>query len=270
MWRQPNDPTLLGITDVEFTAARAFIARYNALFGSKITPTHLTGRAAGLLAVKYPEANAFVGTWNILLRQSADVFFAIASENGRNLSGRKIEAIDRLSLAEIAQILGDGARAVRAGNDATFGKGHDLLRRLPFWLARPVVRLTGFLNNRLGLDLSWIGAPRDAYGGVLVTSLGPFGFETGFAAMFPLARNAFMIALMEVRDKPWVVEDRVEPRPVLRICCTTDHRIVDGYFGGLLLRELKELLLEPERLLTEDEQAIWASSAYPEISSAKA
>lgn len=257
VWRAPNDPTLLGVVDVEFTAARAFTARYNRLFGTRITPTHLAGRAAGLLLAKHPEANAVIGRRRIWLRQSADVFFVIASENGRNLTGRKIAGADGVSLAETERRLRGATAAVRDGKDEVFGKGHDTLRRLPLWLARPFVGLTGFVTARLGIDLPALGAAADPYGGAMISSLGMYGFDTGFGALMPGSDCGFMILLMEMRDRPWVVGDRVEPRPVLRVCCTTDHRIVDGYAGAILIDELRAMLTDPERLLTEAERAVW-------------
>ncbi len=260
-WRAPNDPTVLGMIDVDYSAAAAFIARYDAVFGTHLTPTHLVGRAAGLLMRRYPEANAVIRFSGIKLRPGADVFFMVDSGEGHNLTGRKLDAVDALSLGDIERSLRASVNDIRAGNDATFGAGHARLRRTPLWLARPVAKLMSFLANRLGLDMRPMGPPPDAFGGAIVTSLARFGFETGFPALVPFAEAGFIVALMELRDMPWVVGDRVEPRPVLRLCCTTDHRIVDGYLGGRLLKELKALLSDPERLLTEEEHTIWAKDA---------
>jgi len=260
-WRAPNDPTVLGMIDVDYSAASAFIARYDAEFGTHLTPTHLVGRAAGLLMRRYPEANAVVRFSGIKLRQAADVFFMVDSGEGHNLTGRKLEAVDTMSLGDIERSLRASVSDIRAGNDATFGKGHEQLRRTPLWLARPLTKLMSFAANRLGIDMRPMGPPPDAFGGAIVTSLARFGFETGFPALVPFSETGFIVALMELRDKPWVVGDRVEPRPVLRLCCTTDHRIVDGYLGGALLKDLKALLSDPEQLLTDAERAAWADSA---------
>lgn len=257
LWRAPTDPTLLGVIDVEFSAAADFLARYNELFRARVTPTHLTGRAVALLLAKYPETNAVIDLTRIRLRESADIFYLIASERGRNLTGQKIEAADRRSMAEMSNTMRDTVRSIRRGQDPNFSISHANLRRSPLWLVRMIVPVVDFVNNWLRLDLPALGAPRDPYGGAMITSLGSFGFETGFAALVPRSRTGFVVAIMELRRKPWVIEDRVEPRPVLRLCCTTDHRIIDGHSGGVLLAELKILLSEPERLLTEEEAEIW-------------
>jgi pyruvate/2-oxoglutarate dehydrogenase complex dihydrolipoamide acyltransferase (E2) component len=64
--------------------------------------------------------------------------------------------------------------------------------------------------------------------------------------------------VMPVRDKPWNVDGKVEVRPILRICGTFDHRVLDGRLSGLIANEVKILLSDPTRLLTEAERAEWA------------
>jgi pyruvate/2-oxoglutarate dehydrogenase complex dihydrolipoamide acyltransferase (E2) component len=258
-WQAPRDPTVLSMFDVEYTAVAAFLERYNRSFDAAVTPTHLVGRAAGLLMPRYPEANAIVGWSGIKQRQGADVFFMIENGNGRNLTGHKIEGVDTQTLAEIARELGQTARDIRAGHDKAFGKSHDNLRRLPLWLARPAARVMTGLNHRFGLDLSPLGPKPDAFGGAIITSLARFGIDTAFPALVPFAQTAVIVAIMPVQTMPCVVGDTVEPRPVLRICCTTDHRIIDGYTGGMLMRDLKALLADPVQLLTEAEAAQWQS-----------
>lgn len=267
-WSAPVDPSVLGMVDVEYGPAERFLTRYNARFGSKVTPTHLVGRAVALLAKKHPETNAIIGWRSIRLRERADVFFMIDSEAGRNVTGHKVEAADTVRLADLEARLSARAEAIRAGHDAEFGESHDSLRRTPLWLARPMAKLFIFLSRRLGIDLGPKGPAPDPMGGTIVTSLAKFGFELGFAALPRFSEAGFLVAIMPVREMPWVVGDKVEPRAVLRLCCTSDHRIVDGHSGGVMLSDLKALLMAPEDLLTEAERADWddaiAAPAAPE------
>ncbi|HET8715079.1 MAG TPA: 2-oxo acid dehydrogenase subunit E2, partial [Holophagaceae bacterium] len=50
------------------------------------------------------------------------------------------------------------------------------------------------------------------------------------------------------RPRPWVVGDRVVPRPLVTATLSADHRASDGHRGGLLLEALERLLAAPERL----------------------
>ena len=48
--------------------------------------------------------------------------------------------------------------------------------------------------------------------------------------------------------RPWVVEDRIESRPVVSLSLAADHRVTDGHLGGLYLAAIARLLQEPEKL----------------------
>jgi pyruvate/2-oxoglutarate dehydrogenase complex dihydrolipoamide acyltransferase (E2) component len=56
------------------------------------------------------------------------------------------------------------------------------------------------------------------------------------------------VLVTEVRERPWVDGGQVVSRPVLRLCATFDHRVIDGYQAGLLSRSMHELLAQPEQL----------------------
>src|SRR4030095_9471834 len=113
--------------------------------------------------------------------------------------------------------------------------------RLPWWLLRPAVRLTDLLTNELALDLPSQGLPRDPFGSAVVTSVGMFGIDTAFAPFVPLARCPMLLRVPEVRERRWVERGEVVARPVLRLCATFDHRVVDGFAAGALARTLREL-----------------------------
>jgi hypothetical protein len=252
-WRRPSNPQLFGSGDIDFTAAYAFIERYHQRYGVRLTPTHLVGRAAGLILAKFPQANARTGMWRLWLRNSADVYFLIATENGADLYGTKVSGADRVSLADLEKTLRAAEQRIRDGSDVGFARSRRLMLALPLFLLRPVIALTSFIANELQIDLSSAGFARDAFGGAMITSLGMFGLETGFAALTPTARSSMCFAIMQIRQRPWVVGDRIEPRPVIRICGTFDHRILDGYLAGQVAREMEDLISHPERLLTEAE-----------------
>ncbi|MCI0490460.1 MAG: 2-oxo acid dehydrogenase subunit E2, partial [Blastocatellia bacterium] len=47
-----------------------------------------------------------------------------------------------------------------------------------------------------------------------------------------MARCPILILVPEVRPRPWVSGDCLEVRPVLRLCASFDHRLVDGAAAG--------------------------------------
>lgn len=257
VWRAPNNPAVHAMVDIDYTAAAAFLARYNERHGVKVTPTHLVGRAMALLLDAFPEGNATVDWRGFWLRESADVSFVVSTEGGRNLAQARIEAADRLSLAEIERRLRDRAAAIRNGDDGQNAAFARRMRGKPLWLTRLIIGATLFATRRLGLDLTRHGVPRDPWGGAVITAVGTLGYETAFTTTIPHSDCAMYVAVMAVREMPWVVDGAVVPRPVLRLCCTADHRMVDGHLGGQYLAGLKAYLSQPERLLTDEEAAAW-------------
>ena len=61
--------------------------------------------------------------------------------------------------------------------------------------------------------------------------------------------EAGILGLGRIVKRPWVVEDRVEVRPILPLSFTADHRLIDGELAMRFLNTLVSLLENPQRLL---------------------
>jgi pyruvate dehydrogenase E2 component (dihydrolipoamide acetyltransferase) len=254
MWRAPNDPHIFGSIDVEMTKALEFIESYNAKNDCKVTVTHLVVRAAAILLARYPAYNAKVGWASIKQRTSVSIFCQVATNGGRDLSGYKIPDADRLSIAEIAATLGGAATDIREDKDPAFKRSRSLFQTLPLWGIRMVLGLMSFLTNKLSLHLPRLGMPRDPFGSAMVTSVGMLGIDTGYAPFTPIARCPMILTVTKVRPRPWVAGDRVVPRPVLRLCATFDHRVIDGVHAGQLSADMEAMFEDPTELLTDAER----------------
>jgi len=245
MWRSPRDPSIYGSMDIDATPALAFLARDH---GVRLTITHLVARAVALALRAQPDLNAKVRFWGRLEQRSTiDVFVTVATPGG-DLSGARIERADGKSLLDLAREIAERAGRIRTGSDASYKKSRGMLKQLPWWLARPTTWLSDVLVNELHVDLAAQGMPRDPFGSAIVTSVGMFGIDSAFAPFVPLARCPMLILVPEVRPRPWAVGDRVEVRPVLRLCATFDHRIIDGAAAGRFAARLHELFARPDTL----------------------
>ncbi len=254
IWHRSNDPQILGSVDIDYSNARDFVSQYKKRHGVRITPTHLVGRAIALILAGFPEANAKIGFFRLYQRNSADIYFNVLASDGRDLAGLRFSAVDQLSLAQLERSLRDRTRQIRLGKDKAFKRGRALFHSLPIPILRFVLAVSSFADSVFGLDLAWAGYPHDPFGGAVISSGGMGGLDTGYGALPPVGHCPMFIVVMPVRDKPWIVDGKVEARPVLRICGTFDHRVLDGHLSGLMASELKELLTHPEKLLTKKEQ----------------
>jgi pyruvate dehydrogenase E2 component (dihydrolipoamide acetyltransferase) len=81
---------------------------------------------------------------------------------------------------------------------------------------------------------------------VTITSLGERGVESVFGIITPpqLALVGFGTPL----ERPWVVDGKVVPRPLLTATLSGDHRATDGHRGALFLAAVDRLLQQPEAL----------------------
>ncbi len=249
MWRSPSDPSIYGSMDVDATAALAFMRDHQERSGVKLSITHLVARAVALAMRDQPEINGKVRYWGRLEQRSTiDIFVTVATEGNRDLSGARIDRADEKSLAEVAGEIRDRAGKIRSGKDASYKRSKSALQRVPWWLTRPTTWLSDILVNELHLDLAAQGMPSDPFGSAIVTSVSMFGIDSAFAPFVPLARCPMLILVPEIRPRPWVVGDRIEPRPVLRLCATFDHRIIDGAAAGRFAARLTGLFASPELL----------------------
>ena len=247
MWRSPRDPSIYGSMDVDATASLGFLRDHQN--GVKLTVTHLVARAVALALRDQPEINAKVRFWGRLeKRATVDIFVTVATEGHRDLSGARIERADEKSLIELAREVAARAGGIRNGSDASYAKSRTRLKQLPWWLTRPATWLSDMLVNELHVDLTSQGMPRDPFGSAIVTSVGMFGIDAAFAPFVPLARCPMLILVPEVRPRPWAVGERVEVRPVLRLCATFDHRLIDGAAAGRFAARLTQLFATPDRL----------------------
>jgi pyruvate/2-oxoglutarate dehydrogenase complex dihydrolipoamide acyltransferase (E2) component len=249
MWKNPSDPTIYGSMDVDVTETLAEIARFRERTGLKLSITHVVTRAVAQAFRNNPELNAKVRYWGKLeRRKSVDLFLSVATEGGKDLSGARIDDADALDLAGLIAALEGKARGIRDGKDKAFEKSRGLFKKAPWWILRPLLALIDLFSNELHLHLPSQGMPRDPFGSALITNVGMFGIDTAFAPFVPMGRCPMLLLITEVKERPCVVDGRVVPRSVLRLCATFDHRIIDGFSAGKLAREIRGLIEKPEGL----------------------
>lgn len=90
--------------------------------------------------------------------------------------------------------------------------------------------------------------PEDMAGGsTTITNVGVFGVDTGTPILNP--GETAILAVGAIRRQPWVVEEaageRIEPRSILELALSFDHRVLDGAEGSQVLADTAALLAEP-------------------------
>lgn len=81
---------------------------------------------------------------------------------------------------------------------------------------------------------------------VTVTSIGERGCDSVLGVIYP--PQVAIVGFGRIVQRPWVVDGRIEVRPVLTASLAADHRASDGHVGGLLLAAIERALQDPQAL----------------------
>ena len=158
----------------------------------------------------------------------------------------KVVRADEKPVVEIATELSNRAGKIRGGNDAELGKTKKVIGSTPRRLLGLSMKTAAWLTTDKGVDLKKYGLPRQAFGSVMVTSVGMFGIEHAYAPLSPYYRVPFLALVGEISDRPAVRNGQVVARPMFTIAGTLDHRYLDGFHAARLMRSIQEYLAAPK------------------------
>jgi pyruvate/2-oxoglutarate dehydrogenase complex dihydrolipoamide acyltransferase (E2) component len=249
MWGRPSDPSIYGFVDIDVTDTLAFIDEHRERTGQRLTITHVVAQAVAQAFGENPDLNAKVRFGGrIEERETVDLVISVARNEGRDLSAARVDAADTLPLTSLVAQMDSQIDRTRRGEDEDYEKSRGLLASLPFFLVRPLLWLTDLVSNELHLHLPKLGMPRDPFGTAVITNVGMFGIDTAFAPFVPLGRCPLLLLVTAVKERPVAKDGEVFARPVLRLCATFDHRVIDGAAAGRLARAITALVQNPAPL----------------------
>ncbi len=247
IWKGPGDPQIQGIIEVDARPVLAIVEQARA-HGVHLTITGVAGKAVAHALAAVPDLNVRLRFGRFVTHPTVDIFFITAVASGRDLSGVKVVATDRKSVAEIANELGRRSATLKGGTDRGFARSKRTMERIPFFFLRPILRVLSWLIGGLGVPIRALGLEASPFGSAMITSVGMFGLQVGFSPLAWLYRVPILVLVGEVTRKPVATETGdVVVRPILPITASIDHRFADGFQIAQLVRYLREYLAAPER-----------------------
>ena len=81
---------------------------------------------------------------------------------------------------------------------------------------------------------------------VTLSILGDDTADTVLPVIYP--PQVAIVGCGAVRERPWIVDDRIVPRRVMNVTVAGDHRVSDGRVAARFLSRLEEIVREPEQL----------------------
>jgi pyruvate dehydrogenase E2 component (dihydrolipoamide acetyltransferase) len=247
-WSSPSEGNIYGKLTVDITEALAYLEHLRQATGEKVTITHLVGKACGEALKQAPTLNGYLRLGAYVPHKTVDVSFLVALEEGGNLAKAKMCDIDKKSVADIARELRELAERLHRGADDGFNKSQGPVKLLPTWVLRPVLWATGLLTSSFGVSVPGLGLEAFPFGACIITSVGMFGLDEGYAPPTPFARVPVYVLIGAVRDSAAVVDGQLSIRKQLTLTATLDHRFIDGYQAGVLARVVRDVLTNPWQL----------------------
>ncbi len=245
-WRDPDDPQIYGLLEVDASRLVAFQKACREATGLHVTPTHLVGRALARAIHAVPDLNVRIVGGRAIQRPSIDVFFITAIAGGHDLSGTKVERTDEKSVLEVARDLDPRTRVLKAGKDPGFVRTKKTMDWLPMPLLRLALRITAFFVGKHARTVRALALAASPFGSAMISNIGSLGLPIGFAPIAWLYHVPILLLVGAIEDKPVAVDGHVEVRPVLPITATIDHRYADGWHISQLMRVFREYLDAPD------------------------
>jgi len=249
-WQTAYDPSIYGTLVLRMDRALAYIERFRARTGRRLTVSHLMAKASAMALQACPEANAVL-RWNRLyMRQRIGVFFQVLmtdeGEDKADLSGATLYDVEKKSLEELVDEFESKVKLVRARRDPALEKTRGTFQRIPFLLLNPFLKVLSFLSFTLNLDLRAVGVASDPFGSLMITNVGSLGLDTAFAPLVPFSRVPILFAIGEAKDEVLVENGQPAVVKAMSVNATLDHRVIDGFHAARLANVLREWMENPE------------------------
>jgi pyruvate dehydrogenase E2 component (dihydrolipoamide acetyltransferase) len=247
-WSDPREGNIYGKLTVDATAALEYLDYLRKKTGEKVTITHLVGKAVGEALKRAPTLNGYLRLGAFVPHRSVDISYLVALEEGANLAKAKVCDVDQKSVSDIARELRELAEKLHKGKDEQFQKSQGPIQILPTWLIRPLLWFTGLLTSSFGISVAALGLEAFPFGACIITNVGVFGLDEGYAPPTPFARVPVYVLVGAIREAPAAVDGKVVVRKQLTLNATIDHRFIDGFQGGVLAKVMREIFDNPWKL----------------------
>lgn len=250
-WDNIGDPQVYAQINLDCRQVLQYLDELNQKSDTKVTVNHIFGRVVALTLRKFPNINGLISRGKIYIRNRVNIFFQVSIEDAETeLVGVCLNDADKKGVVEMAKELRAMAKKVRESKDHPIRKSQSLFKFVPWRVMPYLIKFLNWIQYDLNINLSFLGIPRDPLGSLMITAIGSLGFEAGFVPLTHLGRNPAQLALGKITDKVVVENGEMVIRPLIGVCCTFDHRFMDGLVGAKMMKYIKDLF---ENILSHKE-----------------
>jgi len=222
--------TVHGLVEFDVTQAREAIRQYRAQTGESLSFSAFFLTCLGKAIDQDRQMHAYRNWRNqLIIFDDVDVnmLFEVEVDGRKTIRPHILRGVNRKSLQEIHAEIRDFQSQHHSSQESRF---IDRFVRLPGFLRR--LFLWALFKNP-----HWI---KETYGTVLVSSLGMFGTGGGWG--IPVPNHSLQLTLGGIREKPGVVDHRIELRQSMSVTVSFDHDLIDGAPAARFIQRLKKLV----------------------------
>ena len=260
-WQNAYDPSVYGTMELRMDKAMKYIADFRKRTGRRLTVSHLMAKAAAMVMVECPDANAVLRFNRIYLRKRIGVFFQVvmtesggaATKDGNekeklgkaDLSGATLYDVQTKNLVEICDEFERKVDLVRKRQDPALEKTRGTFKWIPYLALNFFLKMLAFFSYELNLNLRWAGIPSDPFGSLMITNIGSLGLDVAYVPIVPYSKVPILLATGAVKEQAVVEDGKIVVGKIMAVNATFDHRIIDGFHASVMSRVLREWIEDP-------------------------
>jgi len=240
-WRVSKDSQVYCLQTINVDHALEFLKE------TDFSMTHLVAQACSKMIQENPQINTIYRFGKFYPRLETSIFFQVASDKeGKDLSGHVVKNIDQLSLAEIRDDLKAASKRIKSGDDFHYKKVKKQMNLLPDFMVKFAIDFYGFLMYSLNLWSPILGAPKDAFGSMMITNIGSLGMQRAYVPLVGYSHCPLILAMGKVYQRVGVHNGGPKVENVMDCCWTLDHRILDGVVGSKMAKSFESYFKNSE------------------------
>jgi pyruvate/2-oxoglutarate dehydrogenase complex dihydrolipoamide acyltransferase (E2) component len=240
-WKISKDSQVYCLQTINVDSALAFLKE------KPYTMTHLAAQGCAKMIQENPEVNTLIIFGKVYPRLETSIFFQVASDKeGKDLTGHVVRNIDKMNLDDIKNDLNQAGRRIKSGDDFNYKKVKSQMRLVPDILITFIINIYGFILYKLNIWSPALGAPKDAFGSMMITNIGSLGMQRAYVPLVGYSNCPLILALGKVYQRVGVKDNKPVVESVMDCCWTLDHRVLDGVVGAKMAKSFERYFLNSE------------------------
>jgi pyruvate dehydrogenase E2 component (dihydrolipoamide acetyltransferase) len=168
---------------------------------------------------------------NFVPYETCDVSCMVNVDGGNDVGFMLIKDVPSKSVLDICKEIQTRGKNIRPkGGDEVHKKRGRVYNLLPSFLIGALKVVGVFITSHFGINLNFLGLAKDAFGCVIVTSVGNFGYTDAYGCFVGTTGQAAFVTVNAVHEAVVAVNGKPEVAQVVNINWAIDHRYL--YSGG--------------------------------------